>query len=107
MKRLVGITGIILIGCLFISTFASSADSSVPDGTAVVQAESEAESRTAYVLKAEGGRIVVYVKGDDAPYLTTDTFVSNLPAGDKKRLEEGIEVMGKAQLRSALEDYCS
>ena len=60
-----------------------------------------------YIIKAEKGYIVVYKKGEDKAYLTTDCRVSNLPKGDALYLEKGIEIKGKENLMRALEDYCS
>ena len=58
-------------------------------------------------LFVEKGYIVVYKKGEDKAYLTTDCRVSNLPKGDALYLEKGIEIKGKENLMRALEDYCS
>ena len=98
MKRLVCITGIILISCLFTGMLFA------PSSSAEIQ--NTVESSTV-VLKSENNRIVVYKKGENSPYITTDTLTDSLPKGDVMRLKEGIEVKGKAQLRKSLEDYCS
>lgn len=109
MKRIVGLTGVILIACMMISSlFApvnSAENTSAADNTVVSQNSGEADCT--YIIKAENGQVVVYKKGEDSPYLTTDCRVSNLPKGDALYLEKGIEIQGKENLMKALEDYCS
>lgn len=103
MKKLVGITGIILLICLMLSTFfvpVSSAQS-------VKTANNEQSIAEVYILKAENNRVVVYKKGESTPYIQTDTRCDMLPKGDVVYLEKGIELEGREALRKALEDYCS
>lgn len=105
MKKLVLITGIILMVCLFTSVYAS------PTATVGTKAKVTEEKREndndVFVMKSENNRIVVYRYGEETPYLTTDTLVSTLPKGDIMLLEKGIEVKGEENLKKSLEDYCS
>lgn len=112
MKKLIAITAVILFGCLFVSSF--SATQVTQNGTeqTVTYNEKETadeidEQNQVYIIKAEDGKIAVYKKGDTAPYIQTDTFVRSLPKGDIMRLEKGIEVTGRENLKKYLEDYCS
>ena len=105
MKKLVLITGIILMVCLFTSVYASPA---ATVGTDVTSAEeNKGNENEVFVLKSENNRIVVYRFGENTPYLTTDTLVSTLPKGDIMLLEKGIEVKGEENLKKLLEDFCS
>lgn len=109
MKKIVGLTGVILIACMMItSLFApvNSAENTSATNNSSVSQSSGNESFD-YIMKAENGYIVVYKKGENEPYLTTDCRVSNLPKGDALYLEKGIEIKGKENLMKALEDYCS
>lgn len=103
MKKLVAVTGVILMACLFTQVFYAPA---VPAEATQSTGYSASEGET-YVLRAENGLLAVYVKGDSAPLEVTDTRIDSLPQGDILRLEAGIEVTGKENLRKALEDYCS
>lgn len=112
MKKLIAITAVILFGCLFISSF--SATQVTQNGvkhTATYNEKETAgeidEQNQIYIIKAEDGKLTVYKKGDAAPYMHTNTFVNTLPKGDILRLENGIEVTGKENLKKYLEDYCS
>lgn len=106
MKKIICITGIILIACVItgavieensVTSFAQTE----PYSTAVT------ESTPIYIIKAENGLLTVYRKGETSPYLTTQTHISNLPESDKNILKKGIEIQGETQLRKSLEDYCS
>lgn len=105
MKRLICITGVILIGCVCISTLFS------PQVTAEIQTQNTVQQSTVhlqlFVIKSENNRIVVYKKGENTPYITTDTLTSSLPKADITALEKGIQIEGEAKLKKSLEDYCS
>lgn len=105
MKKLVLITGIILLACLFTGVYAS------PDATVktenAISGDVNAETGQAFVIKSENNHIVVYKKGENSPFMTTDTTVSSLPKGDIMLLEKGIEVSGEENLKRSLEDFCS
>lgn len=100
MKKLIIITGILLISCVVISVLASPAPAGSPADTL-----SQEERR--FTLTEEHGRLVVYREGEDGPFLTTDTFVDTLPKSDRQAIEEGITVTGTTRLRKLMEDYCS
>ena len=105
MKKLVLITGIILMVCLFTSVYA---DPAATVGTQVsVTDENKGNENEVFVLKSENNYIVVYKFGENTPYMTTDTLVSTLPKGDIMLLEKGIEVKGEENLKKSLEDFCS
>ena len=105
MKRLICITGVILIGCVCIGTVFS------PQATAEIRTQSAAQQTTVYsqvfVIKSENNRVVVYKKGENTPFITTDTLTSSLPKADITALEKGIQIEGEAKLKKSLEDYCS
>ena len=105
MKRLVCITGIILISCVLIGALytPSKAVNTVAEEL-VTQPDKETVS---FILKAENNLIVVYIKGESTPFMVTDTYVNNLPKNDILLLNEGIEIQGEKNLQKSLQDYCS
>ncbi len=105
MKKLVLITGIILMACLFTSVYAAPSASVKASVTA--NTEDKSETVDIYIMKAENNRIVVYKKGEQVPYIETETLVSSLPKGDIMLLEKGIEIEGEKNLQKSLEDFCS
>lgn len=115
MKKMVIITGIVLIVCTFMSAAAAYQEESQIAQSSIVYNEKQIEASAdqitkdneVYVLKAENGKLVVYVKGESKPYMEIDRAVSSLPQGDVLRLEKGIEISGKENLKKSIEDYCS
>ena len=92
MKKIVGLTGVILIACMMISSLFAPVNSA------------ENTSATGNYSSSQNNGTT---EGEDKAYLTTDCRVSNLPKGDALYLEKGIEIKGKENLMRALEDYCS
>lgn len=104
VKRLIFITGVILITCVIISS-AFEAGNNIRQ--TVYHAQEVSETEKTFVMSSEHGRLVVYRKGEQEPFMTTDTFTYSLPKTDKRQLEQGIEIQGEEELRKTLEDYCS
>lgn len=102
MKKLIMITGIILIGYLVLMTTVSQPPAS-PSASAVSAEESAADS--GYLIGISQGRVTVFKDGK--PMVRTDTQLSDLPKSDRARLEEGIHVDSIKELKEKLEDYCS
>lgn len=105
MKRLIGITGIILISCVCIGALYSPSEAVNTEAQVVVTQSEKID--VIYILKAENNRLVVYKKGEKEPHIVTETYVNNLPKGDILRLVEGIEIKGEKNLQKSLQDYCS
>lgn len=104
MKRLVCITGIILIGCAVISAvFAPTGSAESVNNTS----ETALEEVQVYILRIDNGCLNVYKKGEALPYINTGTLSSSLPQSDVSVLKKGVEISGEDALRKALEDYCS
>lgn len=108
MKKLVCVTGIILISCLLVTTFFAPTTSATEKLNTTSQSISTTdESEQVYVMKIDKGYIKIYKKNDSKVYLDTHTLASNLPKSDILSLEKGIEIQGKNNLRKAVEAYCS
>lgn len=109
MKKLVAITGAILICCTVISAAASTKYQN-SEASCTIYNETENTSNfdnENYILKSVNGNLVVYLADGVTVYLDTEKNVSSLPHGDKLRLEQGIEVHSTEKLKKLLEDYVS
>ncbi len=100
MKKLLLITGAILIAYLILITVAAP-----PAATPWVSAEVRQSEPEGYLVTEYEGRVAVY--RDGVLYRTTDTLLSSLPKADVRRLREGIKVNSEKELKRLLEDYCS
>lgn len=61
-----------------------------------------------YAVRAKDGLVAVYVKnekGEEALKELTGISMEYLPEEDQKKIQAGIEITGKEQLNSLLEDY--
>ncbi|MBQ9247055.1 MAG: hypothetical protein IJ171_00540 [Ruminococcus sp.] len=102
MKKLIVVTGLILVAYLVLMTTLAQ-QTSAPSAP-VTQSERE-EQQTEFRIGVQDGRVAVFRHGE--LYLKTDTAVSSLPKSDRSRIEEGIEIDSLKELKSRLEDYCS
>ena len=109
MKKLVLITGIILISCVLTGSLAAP-PSATAAGTSAVSAPSESETRVnkdGYVVRDYHGKIAVFKYGKESPVRVTSARTDSLPKSDAKKLLEGVEAPDKQSLNRILEDYCS
>lgn len=105
VKKLICITGIILIACTVTGDlFAAETDTAQ---TAELSHTEDKREKDVFILKIENGYLNVYYKETGNIYLKTGTLSGNLPKSDVTRLEKGVEIRGKEELRRAVEDYCS
>ena len=106
MKKLICVTGIILIACAVTGNlFTAGTDASAQT---VQQSNTEDKcEEDVFILKIEDGYLNVYYKESGNIYLKTGTMSSNLPKSDVIQLEKDVEITGKEALRRAVEDYCS
>lgn len=102
MKRLIIITGMILITYLVLMTTLAPTATTQEPSSATAQ-ESTAEN--GYIIGISEGRVTVFKDGDTV--VRTDTKLSDLPKSDRVRLEEGVRVDSLKELKERLEDYCS
>ena len=102
MKKLILITGAILIACVFAGNAAAP-----PPAETAVAAQQPAAQETGFVIRDCDGKIAVYRKGESAPMLITQTLTESLPRADAKRLRAGVDAPDRQTLEKLLEDYCS
>lgn len=102
MKKLILVTGLILISCVLISVLAS------PRSVLYENASpARVQEDKGYVIMDSGGKIAVFRTGESTPFITTETYTKTLPRADSNRLQKGIQVSDKAELQRLLEDFCS
>ncbi len=104
MKRLYFITSIIVLSCVIASGFIipiTSETNSPKNNTRMVYSAEE------YIIKAQGDRIVVYKGKDQKPFIETTTAVSSLPKDVQNKLSRGISYSSEANMREALNEFCS
>lgn len=65
------------------------------------------ESDCQYILRADAGRLAVYLPGEEEPQMVFDTPVRVLPEFDQRQLEEGIPVKDYESLVRMIEDFVS
>ena len=105
MKRLILITGVLLIAYVVMISALSPSPGAQTAAISASESSGEPESRGVYSLGVLDDRVAVYLDG--ALYLKTDTVVSSLPKRDQKKLEEGVSFNSKEELLRLVEDYCS
>ncbi len=113
MKKLVIVTGIVLIFMLMLNAEIIPAlaqrkanNTDEPDNTQI-SSQSQTVKYHSYVVKEYNGKIAVFEKGSQSPYRTTDMYINFLPEYDKALLSTGIEVDTQAEVNKVLEDYIS
>lgn len=108
MKKLVLLTGIILIICTVVNgLYTTETFAQTEANLNQIYNTETTTSHTTYIIKSLNGVVAVYIKEKDEPYIVTETRISNLPKSDAKQIENGIEILGDENLRKTLEDICS
>ena len=114
MKRLIGLTGSLLLLFLMFSAIilpsfrrnganAAGAQNTQPMYTpAATQTEDHK-----FILKDSDGWVAAFRAGEDKPFFVIFTRVADLPESDRSSLKEGIKAETRQQLGQLLEDYCS
>lgn len=102
MKKLLAITGALLIAYLILTAIVMDGASAPAANTAEYTADQTAGG---YVVADHNGRVAVFMDG--RLIKSTDTPTASLPKADRVRLEQGIEVLSEKELKLILEDLCS
>ncbi len=102
MKRLIAITGIVLIT---FTVFSATASTGKTPSDESVGAYADADGNARFTAREEDDRIAVYA--GDRLLVKTETRVSGLPKIDRMRLREGIIFYSEEELKQFIEDYCS
>ena len=112
MRKIIIVTAVIVYGLFAVGV---AADLSRPAVNRIVETTAETETQTVvtegkkavYVVKELDGIIAVSDRASGKIITRTETRVALLPRSDRRRLEKGIEVEDKSELRTLLEDICS
>ena len=102
MKKMLAVTGAILIACVIL-TSAASPNASAPRAASSGYRETAVDE--GFTVTEREGRVAV-LRGERL-YKLTDTPAASLPKADRNRLSEGIHVDSEKELKAVLEDYCS
>ncbi len=65
----------------------------------------EAAEPPAYLLGAQGGKVVLFKSGEDTPVARYEIYLSLLPEADADALRRGIPVATREELNRYLEDF--
>lgn len=106
-RRLFYVTSVVLLASVIASVTIEKVTASIAEGyfkNSQVSADSPA---VMFVLSCKGDRVAGFVKGEDEPFVETDTAVSSLPRDMQEKLREGIEFRSEKELRKAILEYCS
>lgn len=101
MKRLILITGVILIAYVVMT---GALEPAAMPAAASDAAIGTTQSAGVYTLTEVDGKVAVLLDG--ALYIRTSVPVDVLPKSDRARLRQGVEFSSIAQMKRALEDYC-
>ena len=118
MKKLLMITGTLLLLCIIITSQTNNtAISADPLITEDISQEasfdtshkemSENSSEDFYVLKEYNNYVAVFHNNDERPLYVSNTLVKVLPQADRELLKHGIYADNKKALARLIEDYCS
>ena len=118
MKKLLMITGTLLLLCIIITSQTNNtAISADPLITEDISQEAsfdtshkdmtENSSENFYVLKEYNNYVAVFHNNDECPLYVSNTLVKVLPQADRELLKHGIYADNKKALARLIEDYCS
>ena len=109
MKKMIAITGLILISLFVISTYASAENakpvigSSIKEETPIASAPPE----NGYIVSVFAGKVAIYRESDKQVIFTTDNLVSDLPQQDQEFLKKGIYAPTIREADKLIQKYCS
>ncbi len=112
MKKLLAITGCILISCIIISYYAGGTSPEAMENKGFLFSDTPSVQNTqptndGYIVSVFAGRVALYRKSDEKVLFTTDTLVRDLPIEDQKILQQGIEVATRKEADDLLKEYSS
>lgn len=112
MKKLLAITGIILLTCIIISSTyrsdnAKAAPQQLTSDSQISQASDPPADAPRYFLSVYDKKVAAFEAGKDIPFYISDVYINTLPTVDVEMLEKGIYVNDKKALKRLIEDYCS
>ncbi len=108
MKKLIAVTGILLISSIFITSYLTPSDYEAAQSQQQdADVRTEQELNSGYIVSVFSGRVALYRKRDKKVLFTTDSLVSDLPAADQERLKQGIEAADMNEADRIIKELCS
>lgn len=95
-----------LAGAALLATGITTAP--LPEARQTEPAGDTVTAAVTYILRDWNGQLAVFRKGSGNPDMVyEDVPVAALPPEERQRLQEGVEVLSRAELNRLLEDYTS
>ena len=107
MKKLMAITGSILLLCVIITSVYAPHGTAVPPEETEISEMSKEAVKEKYRLSVYERKVAAFENGKDYPIYISDVYVNSLPETDRRLLEKGIYVSDRKSLNRLIEDYCS
>ncbi len=109
MKKLIAVTGVLLISSIIITSYLTPSDYEAAQmkNHQEENVQSAQELNTGYIVSVFSGRIALYRKRDKKVLFSTDTLVSDLPEADQNRLKQGIEAADMNEADNIIKELCS
>ena len=107
MKKLMAITGSILLLCVIITSVYAPHGTAVPPEKTEISEMSKEAVKEKYRLSVYERKVAAFENGKDYPIYISDVYVNSLPETDRRLLEKGIYVSDRKSLNRLIEDYCS
>ena len=107
MKKLMAITGSILLICIVITAVYAPQGTAVPPAQEEMSQVSQTGTAEKYRLSVFERKVAAFENGKEYPIYIGDVYVNSLPEADRQALENGIAAADRKTLNRLIEDYCS
>lgn len=109
MKKIIAVTGFILISLIVISSYASAENAKPVIGSTVTEEVpiASAPPENGYIVSVFAGKVAIYRESDNQVIFTTDNLVSDLPPQDQEFLKRGIYAPTIREADKLIQKYCS
>ena len=107
MKKLMAITGSILLICIVITAVYAPQGTAVPPAQEEMSQVSQTGTAEKYRLSVFERKVAAFENGKEYPIYIGDVYVNSLPEADRQAMENGIAAADRKTLNRLIEDYCS
>ncbi len=109
MKKLLAVTGCVLISVIIISSYASAHPSGgkTDTGEGSPLELTEYNQKNGYIVSIFAGKVAIFRESDEQVLFTTNTFADDLPKADRDMLQKGIIVPTMRDAEKLIQSYCS
>ncbi len=109
MKKMIAITGCILISFILISSYAGAEGTGNITGSTITEEVSIASEppKSGYIVSVFAGKVAIFRESDKQVLFTTDNLACDLPEEDYKKLKKGIYAPTIREADKLIALYCS